>query len=35
MEMVEGFACVHAGGVPHRTEELRVGERVNVVLWYK
>lgn len=35
VEMLEDYACIHPGGIPHQTEELKSGERANIILWYK
>jgi hypothetical protein len=32
---MEDYATIHAGCLPHHTNELLEGERVNVVLWYR
>ena len=35
IEAVEDYTLIHSGNVPHYTNELVSGERVNIVLWFK
>ena len=35
IDPIEDYALVHSGKIPHSTNDLKEGERVNIVLWFK
>lgn len=35
VDPIEDYALIHSGKLPHSTNPLKEGERVNIILWFK